>query len=72
MLKKELQKRFWVYFSPEYEDTAGLHDFEDSRSTLEAAKKLTERWGETITIFDSHSGKTHSRWKGEWSTEQTL
>lgn len=57
-LLKKLQTRFWVFHSLRYEESSGLRDFVDSRSTKEAAFKIASEGAECARVFDSHTGKS--------------
>lgn len=64
---KQLQKRFWIFYSAEYEPCLGLGDFESSYDTKAAAMKCLERAPEWGAMFDSHTGKQVEIYHGKLS-----
>lgn len=60
-MKDQLNKRFWVFVSPEHDCSLGMNDFVGGRSTLDAAIRLAENSPgfEWASVFDSATGKQY-------------
>lgn len=63
-MMKQLQKRYWVFASAEYECGLGMSDFTESFRTLAAAQDFAITHGEWSAIFDSHKGKQINYFSG--------
>ncbi len=59
MKKEDFEKRYWVFYSPQYECGLGMHDFDASFQTKVAAEKRLRECFEWGALFDSHTGKQY-------------